>query len=85
MNRSEETEQIFRAAFAPETYRDPRSLPYREGVRASIENRLAKIDGEEPPEIRCPYAKGTAEADAFYAGCSEGHWRATSAREAKIE
>lgn len=62
--------EIFNAAFHP--VRDPRSDEYKAGVLAVLRFR---IDGQKIPH---PYAMGTAQADAFYAGTDEGHrlWRA---------
>ncbi|MFC5550748.1 hypothetical protein [Massilia aerilata] len=63
-------EQLFRAAF--DRPRDPRSAEYKEGVRAILVYRI------KGGLTRCPYAMGTASADAYYAGTDEGHriWRA---------
>ena len=47
--------------------RDPRSLEYKEGVRAVLEWRVNAV------KIKSPYPMGTAQADAFYSGCDEGH------------
>lgn len=62
--------EIFEAAFHPA--RDPRSEEYKAGVIAALSFRIA---GQKIPQ---PYALGTAQADAFYAGIDEGHrrWRA---------
>lgn len=64
-------EQLFEQAFPVGGTRDPRSAPYKEGVRAVLAFR---IDGTKIP---LPYRLGTAEADAHFAGCDEGHmlWR----------
>jgi len=48
--------------------RTPRSSAYREGVLVALRFRLGEL-----PAIRCPFAAGTAEADAFHAGADEGH------------
>jgi len=47
--------------------RTPRSSAYREGVLVALRFRLGEL-----PAIRCPYAVGSAEADAFHAGADEG-------------
>lgn len=64
-----QVETLFRAAF--DTPRDPRSEPYKAGVRAALAFR---IDGVRIPH---PFAPATAEDDAYYAGQAEGHalWR----------
>jgi len=51
--------------------RAPRSNEYKLGVLAALKFR---IDGVR---INCPFPEGTAEADAFYSGTTEGHeiWR----------
>jgi len=48
--------------------REPRSEAYKQGVMHCLRVR---IDGMERGK-KCPYAPGTAEADAYYAGISEG-------------
>jgi len=66
---SMQVDTLFHAAFdAP---RDPRSEPYKAGVRAALAFR---IDGSRIPH---PYLPATAEDDAYYAGQAEGHaiWR----------
>lgn len=62
-------EKIFNGAF-PAT-RTPRSSEYKSGVRAALAFRFNK------ESINCPYKTGTAQADAFFAGVTEGHaiWR----------
>ena len=47
--------------------RSPRSGAYRAGVREALRYR---VTGRSQ---RCPFAAGTPEADAYYAGCAEGH------------
>lgn len=47
--------------------RDPRSLPYRDGVRAILERKLI---GTPLPAL--PYPLGSAEADAYFSGQDEG-------------
>lgn len=51
--------------------RDARSDAYKAGVRGALTFRM------EHRHVDCPYALGTAEADAYFAGCDEGHhiWR----------
>jgi len=73
---SARVDNLFRAAFAGP--RDPRSAPYKAGVRAALAYR---IDGTGFPH---PYQPGTAEDDAYYAGISEGHaiWRTSQERRA---
>ncbi|WP_216673338.1 hypothetical protein [Paraburkholderia solitsugae] len=63
-------DDLMKKAFSPG--RDPRSAEYKAGVRALLELR---INGVKLPR---PYATGTVQADAFYAGVGEGHdiWRA---------
>lgn len=58
--------ELFQAAFAGP--RDARSPEYRDGVLNALRFRL-----NEASEIRCPHRSGTAAADAFFAGCEEGH------------
>jgi len=53
--------------------RQPRSDAYKAGVLAALRFRL------EGARIICPYANGTAESDAYYAGIDEGHRRAREA------
>ena len=62
--------EIYDATF--HTARDPRSEEYKAGVMAAL---CFRINGQKIPH---PYALGTAQADAFYAGIDEGHhrWRA---------
>ncbi|WP_051293964.1 hypothetical protein [Pseudoduganella violaceinigra] len=66
---STQVDTLFRTAF--EVPRDPRSEPYKAGVRAALTFR---IDGVRIPRL---YRPATAEDDAFYAGQAEGHaiWR----------
>lgn len=47
--------------------RSPRSDAYKAGVLYALRSRL---EGHRAP---APYALGTAEADAFFSGCQEGH------------
>lgn len=47
--------------------RDPRSTPYKEGVRAALEYRCNRRS------TPTPYRVGTPEYDAFQAGVLEGH------------
>ena len=45
----------------------PRSLAYKLGMRAALENRL-----HDMPFSEFPYVLGDAAADAYLAGCAEG-------------
>ena len=45
-----------------------RSAAYRQGVMAVLAARIDHL-----PMPRCPFTAGTAEADAWYSGCFEGH------------
>lgn len=58
--------ELFDAAFSGP--RDPRSKEYKEGVLDALRFRLG-----ESLSIRCRYEAGTASADAYFAGCDEGH------------
>lgn len=64
-------DRILAAAFAPETFRTPRSPEYKTGTRAALMFRLAGT------HVECPYTIGTAKADAWFSGIEEGHrlWR----------
>jgi hypothetical protein len=64
-------QEIFNAAFA--TPRDPRSAEYKQGVLDVLKYRLgeANVVG-----WKMRYTLGTAQADAYFAGCDEGHRRA---------
>lgn len=46
--------------------RAPRSPPYRLGVYHML---LKALQGEH---LACPFKLGTADADAWFAGCNEG-------------
>jgi hypothetical protein len=59
--------QIFDKAFSRP--RDRRSDAYKAGVLAILEHRLR----ERGANVFCQYEEGTAEADAYFAGCDEGH------------
>ena len=60
--------EIFDAAFLKP--RAPRSDEYRRGVMDVLRFRL----GEENAAIwKNQYKLGTAQADAYFAGCDEGH------------
>lgn len=60
--------EIFDAAFS--TPRDPRSDEYRHGVIDILKFRL----GEENEVCgKRKYVLGTAQADAYFSGCDEGH------------
>lgn len=55
-------------------YGDPRSDAYKGGLLAALRFRA----GEGPkPTLKIPYELGTAECDAWFAGCQEGYllWR----------
>jgi hypothetical protein len=65
VSRAEEVEQLFAKEFDPS--RPPRSQPYKQGVRAILEYKLA---GKPLPKL--PFALGTVEADAYFAGQNEG-------------
>ena len=60
-------DEIFYAAFLQP--RDPRSDEYRRGVIDILKFRL----GEERALGKNQYKIGTAQADAYFAGCDEGH------------
>ena len=61
--------RLFEDAFT--TPRGSRSDEYKQGVLAALRFRF---DSEK---ISCPFAQGTAAADAFFSGLEEGHtlWR----------
>lgn len=46
--------------------RPARSLAYREGVKAKLDQHFGAI-------LVCPYQEGTAELDAFFSGVDEGN------------
>jgi len=73
---SQATER-FKAAFA--VPRTPRSLEYRMGVLDALRLNYRDIE-----KIQCPYAPGTAQADAYYAGNEEGHRLASAAMPPKV-
>jgi hypothetical protein len=55
---------------------DARSEPYRRGLVRSLEvcHRKATEQPPLPPLTQTlPYPLGSAEADAFFAGCERGH------------
>lgn len=58
--------KIFRSAF--DGPRDPRSDEYKNGVIDVLRFRLG-----EATEVRCGYRIGSAQADAYFSGCDEGH------------
>lgn len=62
-------ETLMRKAF--DLPRTPRSKAYMEGVQWALDFRIRSL------RPACPYAVGTAEADAFFAGRDEGYgiWR----------
>lgn len=57
---------VFDKAFQPG--REPRSEAYKQGVMWCLR---ARVDGVGHTN-KCPYAVGTAEADAYFAGIAEG-------------
>ena len=70
--------QIFDAAFSKP--RDPRSEAYKDGVLRTLGMRLREFDlapGDTPKQ----YVLGTAECDAYFAGCDEGHRLASEYQE----
>lgn len=60
-------ETLHTRAFAPSTCRDPRSEPYKRGALHALQNLI--LDSHTRA---CPYAAGTAEFDAYFAGSREG-------------
>ncbi len=64
-------DELMREIF--ERPRDPRSDEYKAGVRAVLDWRINAIP------VKCPFA-ALVQQDAFYAGCQEGHRRASDAR-----
>lgn len=58
--------EIFEVAFS--TPRDSRSEEYKSGVLDVLRFRLHETDS-----LQCRYEIGTARADAYLAGCDEGH------------
>lgn len=71
-------QDIYSAAFSKP--RDPRSAEYKQGVLDVLRFRLG-----EAPSVRCAYRAGTAQADAYFSGCDEGHRLASAYREANGE
>ena len=63
---------IFEAAFS--VPRDARSEAYKAGVLDVLRHRLGEVSGCAQ---KCEFTLGTAEADAYFAGCDEGHRRAS--------
>ena len=59
--------------------RDPRSDAYKAGCLAVLRYRLGEI---EKADFYCPFRPGTAESDAWFAGCDEGSLRHRVYREA---
>jgi hypothetical protein len=74
-----QAEALFKEAFSGP--RDPRSDAYKRGVMAALVYRFAVLGVSK----NCPYQPGTAEHDAFSAGCDEGHliWRRHTAQDAQ--
>lgn len=65
---SAKADQLFAAAFPPS--RCARSAEYKQGVRDVLRYRLGvtrHVSG------LCDYTLGTVQADAYLAGCDEGH------------
>jgi hypothetical protein len=62
-------DELMAKAFAPG--RDPRSAEYKAGVRSILAWRLNSVP------LAMPYALGSTQADAFFAGQDEGKaiWR----------
>lgn len=68
---NEEVERLLKQTFG--SGRDPRSEPYKRGVRAIFKYKLL---GKPLPQL--PFVLGTAEADAYFSGQNEGRaicWR----------
>lgn len=65
MTRPTTARALFDEAFSRD--RSPRSAAYRAGVLYALRARLEGLREDSP------YQLGTAEADAFFAGCNEGH------------
>ena len=61
-----QVEELLNNAFFPG--RPPRSSAYKEGVLAKLRLALQR------ERMVCPYAQGSAEFDAFFAGAEEGTW-----------
>ena len=61
-------DEVFDTAFLRP--RAPRSDEYRRGVIDALRFRL---DEEKPAIWKSQYKLGTAQADAYFAGCDEGH------------
>jgi len=61
-------QELFDAAFSGA--RDPRSDAYRHGMLDILKYKLREINQTFG---KTNYVMGTAEADAYYAGCDEGH------------
>lgn len=60
--------ELFDAAFSKP--RDPRSDEYRHGVIDTLKFRLREANEAFGKH---QYRLGTAQADAYFAGCDEGH------------
>lgn len=59
-------QNLTRAAF--NIPREPRSEAYQHGARELLKQRATGVT------LVCPFASGTASADAFYAGADEGRF-----------
>lgn len=58
--------EIFREAF--DGPRDPRSDEYKHGVIDVLRFRIGESNA-----VSCGYRIGSVQADAYFAGCDEGH------------
>lgn len=67
---------LFAQAFAQS--RDLRSQAYKDGVLAAVSRHVIGTD------IRCTFALGSAENDAFFAGTAEGHAIAKRYRDGEL-
>jgi hypothetical protein len=72
--------EIFDAAFSKP--RDPRSDEYRNGVIDILKCRLCEANEAFGKH---QYRLGTAQADAYFAGCDEGHRLAREYLEERAE
>lgn len=58
-------QEVFDKAFSKS--RSPRSDAYKQGVLACLRVRLDGL-----AHVKCPYAPGSPECDAYFAGVDEG-------------
>lgn len=70
-------QQLFDEAF--DRVRDPRSDAYKAGCLAFLRYRQGEMDRAD---FYCPFEIGTAESDAWFAGCEEGKLRHRMYRDA---